>query len=73
VLGLYGGKDGGIPVESLDKMKAALAAAGNTKSQFVVYPDAGHAFHADYRPSYVKAAAEDGWKKAVAWLKANAS
>ncbi|MGE0736401.1 MAG: dienelactone hydrolase family protein [Alphaproteobacteria bacterium] len=73
VLGLYGGKDGGIPVESLDKMKAALAAAGNTKSQLVVYPDAGHAFHADYRPSYVKAAAEDGWKKAVAWLKANAS
>jgi carboxymethylenebutenolidase len=68
VLGLYGGKDGGIPLESIDKMKAALASGGN-KSEFVVYPDSGHAFHADYRPSYVEADAKDGWSRAVAWFK----
>ncbi|WP_377703330.1 dienelactone hydrolase family protein [Pseudoduganella sp. UC29_71] len=71
VLGLYGAKDTGIPVESLDKMKAALAAAGNTKSTFVVYPNSGHAFHADYRPSYNEADARDGFARAVAWFKAN--
>jgi carboxymethylenebutenolidase len=71
VLGLYGAKDTGIPVESLDKMKAALAAAGNTKSTFVVYPNSGHAFHADYRPSYNEADAKDGFARAVAWFKAN--
>jgi carboxymethylenebutenolidase len=71
VLGLYGAKDTGIPVESLDKMKAALAAAGNTKSAFVVYPNSGHAFHADYRPSYNEADAKDGFARAVAWFKAN--
>jgi carboxymethylenebutenolidase len=71
VLGLYGGADTGIPVDTIDKMKAALAAA-NTRaakgSEFVVYPDTPHAFHADYRPSYRKDPAEDGWKRAVAWL-----
>ncbi len=54
-------------------MKAALA-AGNAKSkasQFVVYKDAPHAFHADYRPSYRKEAAEDGWKRCLEWFKAN--
>jgi carboxymethylenebutenolidase len=71
VLGLYGAKDTGIPVESLDKMKAALAAAGNTKSTLVVYPNSGHAFHADYRPSYNEADAKDGFARAVAWFKAN--
>ncbi|MYN07292.1 dienelactone hydrolase family protein [Pseudoduganella aquatica] len=71
VLGLYGAKDTGIPVESLDKLKAALAAAGNTKSTFVVYPNSGHAFHADYRPSYNEADAKDGFARAVAWFKAN--
>jgi len=71
VLGLYGAKDTGIPVESLDKLKAALAAAGNTKSAFVVYPNSGHAFHADYRPSYNEADAKDGFARAVAWFKAN--
>ncbi len=73
VLGLYGEKDGGIPLESVDKMKAALAAgtAAAKASQFVVYPDAPHAFHADYRPSFRKDAAEDGWKRCVAWFKAN--
>ena len=69
VLGLYGGADSGIPVDSLDQMKAALKAAGNNKSEFVVYPDTPHAFHADYRPSYRKEAAQDGWKRLQAWFK----
>ena len=73
VLGLYGGKDQGIPLDTVDKMKAALAggSAAAKASQFVVYPEAGHAFHADYRPSYIKEPAEDGWRRAVAWFKAN--
>jgi carboxymethylenebutenolidase len=68
VLGLYGAKDQGIPVESIDRMKAALAQGGNN-SEFTVYPNAGHAFHADYRPSYVEADAKDGWKRCVDWFK----
>ena len=73
VLGLYGGKDQGIPLDTVDKMKAALAtgtpaAKGST---FVVYPEAGHAFHANYRPSYVVGPADDGWNRALAWFKAN--
>ena len=72
VLGLYGGQDPGIPLETVNQMKTALAAGGAAaKSEFVVYPDAPHAFHADYRPSYRKEAADDGWKRAVAWFKAN--
>ena len=74
VLGLYGGEDTGIPVTAVEQMKAALAAsthAAARQSQFVVYPDAPHAFHADYRPSYRKDAAEDGWKRCVAWFKAH--
>ena len=73
VLGLYGGQDPGIPLDSVDKMKAALAAGSPAakKSEFVIYPDAPHAFHADYRPSYRKEAAEDGWKRAQAWFKDN--
>ena len=72
VLGLYGGADTGIPLDSVELMKAALArgSAAAKKSEFVVYPDAPHAFHADYRPSYRQAAAEDGWKRALAWFKA---
>jgi carboxymethylenebutenolidase len=70
VLGLYGGKDTGIPVETIDKMKAALA-KGGSGSTFVVYPDAGHAFNADYRPSYVEADAKDGWTRALAWFKSH--
>ncbi|MES2070252.1 MAG: dienelactone hydrolase family protein [Pseudomonadota bacterium] len=70
VLGLYGGKDGGIPVATVEQMKAALAKAGN-KSEFVVYPNSGHAFHADYRPSYVEADAKDGWNRVLAWFKAH--
>ena len=73
VLGLYGGKDQGIPLDTIDKMKSSLATGtpAAKASQFVVYPEAGHAFHADYRPSYVKSAADDGWQRAVAWFKAN--
>ncbi|TFW35559.1 dienelactone hydrolase family protein [Massilia horti] len=68
VLGLYGAKDTGISLESIDKMKAALA-KGSSGSTFVVYPDAGHAFNADYRPSYVEADAKDGFARALAWFK----
>ena len=68
VLGLYGGKDTGISQESITKMKGALAKGGN-QSQFVVYPDAGHAFNADYRPSYVAADAKDGYARCLAWFK----
>jgi len=73
VLGLYGAEDTGIPLASVDEMKSALAGgnAAAKRSQFVVYPGAPHAFHADYRPSYRKDAAEDGWKRCVAWFKAN--
>jgi len=71
VLGLYGGADGGIPNDTVEKMFAALKAAGNTKSAYVIYPDTPHAFYADYRPSYRKDAADDGWKRATAWFKAN--
>jgi carboxymethylenebutenolidase len=71
VLGLYGGQDAGIPLDTVDKMKSALAAGGPAarQSEFVVYPDAPHAFHADYRPSYRKEAADDGWKRALDWFK----
>ncbi|HEY9239567.1 MAG TPA: dienelactone hydrolase family protein [Burkholderiaceae bacterium] len=71
VLGLYGAEDQGIPVAAVDQMKAALATGNGAAkaSQFVVYPGAPHAFHADYRPSYRKDAADDGWKRCVAWMK----
>ena len=68
VLGLYGAKDTGIPLDTVDRMKAALA-KGASGSAFVVYPDAGHAFHADYRPSYNEKDAKDGWTRALAWFK----
>ncbi len=73
VLGLYGGQDGGIPLDTVDKMKTALAqgSAPAKASEFVVYPDAPHAFQADYRPSYRQGPAEDGWKRTLAWFKAN--
>ena len=71
VLGLYGGQDTGIPLDTVDKMKAALAggSAAAKRSEFTVYPDAPHAFHADYRPSFRKDAAVDGWKRCLAWFK----
>jgi carboxymethylenebutenolidase len=71
VLGLYGGADGGIPNDTVEKMFGALKAAGNTKSQFNIDPDTPHAFHADYRPSYRKQQAEDGWNRMLAWFKLN--
>jgi carboxymethylenebutenolidase len=70
VLGLYGGADSGIPVDTVEKMKAACAAASKS-CEITVYPDTPHAFHADYRPSYREAAAKDGWAKLTAFLKAN--
>lgn len=70
VLGLYGGADTGIPLASVERMQAALAQGSPAAraSTFVVYPDAPHAFHADYRPSYRQAAAEDGWKRCLDWF-----
>jgi carboxymethylenebutenolidase len=68
VLGLYGGKDQGIPVASLDKMREAAKQAGKTV-ELQAYPEAGHGFNADYRPSYDEAAAKDGWQRCLAWFK----
>jgi carboxymethylenebutenolidase len=70
VLGLYGGLDTGITLDSVEKMREALKAA-NSKSEIVVYPKAGHGFHADYRPSYRKEDAEDGWNRLQEWFKKN--
>ncbi|MCA0304489.1 MAG: dienelactone hydrolase family protein [Proteobacteria bacterium] len=73
VLGLYGGADTGIPNDGVDRMRAALktGSAAAQKSEIVTYPDTPHAFNADYRPSYRKDQAEDGWKRCLAWFKAN--
>jgi carboxymethylenebutenolidase len=73
VQGLYGGADTGISQESVEKMRAALktGSAAAQKSTIKVYPDTPHAFNADYRPSYRKAAADDGWQLCLAWFKAN--
>lgn len=68
VLGLYGAKDNGIPLVSVNRMKEALS-KGKSKSEFVVYRESGHAFHADYRPSYVEADAKDAWKRCLDWFK----
>jgi carboxymethylenebutenolidase len=71
VLGLYGGKDQNIPVSDVDAMRAALQAAGKTQSNLIVYPEAGHGFHADYRASYDAPAAQDGWRRMLAFFHAN--
>jgi len=74
VLGLYGGADQGIPQEQVDKLVAALKASKNKHakaSDMHVYPGMPHAFNADYRPSYRKEAADDGWKRMLAWFKKN--
>jgi len=68
VLGLYGGADAGIPNESVERMREALRAAGKP-CEIHTYPDAPHAFFADYRPSYRKGPAEDGWKRLLDWLR----
>ncbi|RAU21637.1 carboxymethylenebutenolidase [Paramagnetospirillum kuznetsovii] len=70
VLGLYGGADQGIPFETVEKMREAVK-AGKMPVEIVVYPDAPHAFHADYRPSYREGPAKDGWARLVKWLKGN--
>jgi carboxymethylenebutenolidase len=67
VLGLYGGKDQGIPLDTVEMMQEAAKKAGKTV-EFVVYPDAPHAFHADYRPSYREGPAKDGWQRCLAWF-----
>lgn len=72
VLGLYGAQDSGIPISSIDQMKLALAAiSGNPAaklSEFIIYPDTPHAFHADYRDSYRAGPAQDGWKRMIEWF-----
>ena len=68
ILGLYGGKDMGIPAAQIEQMRAALKAAGKP-SEIVIYPDAGHGFNADYRPSYNPQAAKDGWNRMQIWFK----
>jgi len=70
ILGLYGGKDTGIPLDTVEQMREQLK-GGNVNSEIVVYPDAPHAFNADYRPSYRQKEAEDGWKRLKAWFKKN--
>ena len=67
VLGLYGEADQGIPVADVKELEAAFKAAGKT-AEFVLYPDAPHAFHADYRPSYRENAAKDAWARCLAWF-----
>jgi carboxymethylenebutenolidase len=68
VLGLYGGKDTGIPLNTVEQMRDRLKAS-SSKSQIIVYPDAPHAFFADYRPSYRKKEANEGWQRLQAWFK----
>lgn len=75
VLGLYGGKDTGIPLDTVEQMRVGIARrrhrlkSSSSKSEIVVYPDAPHAFFADYRPSYREKEAQDGWKRLQAWFK----
>ncbi len=73
VLGLYGEKDESIPLDTVEAMKKALAAGSPAakKSRIRTYPKAGHAFLADYRPSYEPESAADGWRRMLAWFKAN--
>lgn len=73
VLGLYAGADSGIPVAEVARLQEVLKAGNkNAKaSRFILYPNVPHAFHADYRPSYRKEAAEDGWQQMLAWFKAH--
>jgi carboxymethylenebutenolidase len=70
VLGIYGGADQGIPVSTVEQMQKALKEAGKP-SEIKLYPDTPHGFYADYRPSYRKEQAQDGWKLLVEWFKKN--
>ena len=73
VLGLYGGADTGIPLDTVEAMRLALAAGSEAakRSEIVVYPEAKHAFFADYRPSYDPASAGDAWQRCLGWLRAH--
>ncbi|MBF2013917.1 MAG: dienelactone hydrolase family protein [Rivularia sp. T60_A2020_040] len=68
VLGLYAGEDKNIPVSDVEKIREALK-QNKTPTQIIVYPNAPHGFHADYRPSYRKEAAENGWLLLQNWFK----
>ncbi|WP_216904366.1 dienelactone hydrolase family protein [Synechococcus sp. CCY 9618] len=70
VLGLYGGRDDGIPLATVTRMQEALQAAGSP-SRIVIYPEAPHGFNADYRPSYRAEAATDGWRRLLAWFRSH--
>ncbi|HEY0429208.1 MAG TPA: dienelactone hydrolase family protein [Pyrinomonadaceae bacterium] len=70
VIGLYGGQDTGIPLDTVQRMQEELK-KGKSNSEIVVYPNAGHAFNADYRPSYNREAAIDAWAKMLDWFKKN--
>jgi len=70
VLGLYGSDDAGIPVETVERMRQALQAAGKP-SEIILYPGTPHGFHADYRSSYRLEQAADGWKRLLEWFKRN--
>jgi carboxymethylenebutenolidase len=72
VIGFYGGLDKGIPVDTVQRMQDELK-KGKSKSEIVVYPNADHGFHADYRESFNKEASEDAWKKLLDWFKQNAA
>lgn len=71
VLGLYAGKDMNITADDIDRMRAALAASGNSTSRIDVFADAEHGFNADYRPSYNEADAKEGWRRMLGWFRAN--
>lgn len=68
VLGLYGGQDTGIPVDTVEQIREKLKSS-SSKSEIIVYPDAPHAFFADYRPSYREKEAKDGWQRLQKWFK----
>ena len=68
LLGLYGGADTGIPVDQVQAAAEKARTAGK-QVEIVVFPDAPHGFHADYRPSYRREAAEDGWRRMLAWFR----
>lgn len=70
VLGLYGEKDSGIPLDNLQEMKRALTQSPS-KSDIIIYPNAQHGFHADYRPSYDQKSARDGWSKMLSWFQSH--
>jgi carboxymethylenebutenolidase len=68
VLGLYGGADSGISIDTVEQMQSALKAAGSA-SEIHLYPETPHGFHADYRPTYRREPAEDGWTRCLAWFR----